>query len=138
MGRPAAAISGKYEGDGMWMACPPPASAPCSPACPSMATASPDPPAATGTTRPPSVSAYLRCHRSSSEWTTGISSKLYSGGGEEVAHSRVRASQGSASICLGLRKLAIALTRNTRTLIATTKAPIDETMFQKESPSDAG
>src|SRR4029450_10680916 len=98
----------------------------------------PEHPAAPGTTPPPSLSAYVRCHRSSLACTTGISSKLYSGGGEDVAHSSVRASHGSASICLGLRKLAIAVARNTRTRIPITKAPTDETSFQKESPSEAG
>ena len=55
-----------------------------------------------------------------------------------MSHSIVRASQGSASISFGLRKLAIALTTKIRTLTAIVKAPIEETRFQKLRPSDSG
>src|SRR5512133_1808417 len=81
-GNPSAEATGQNDGDGRWMppACPTSRS-------PTLACTSPEPPAGTGTTRPPSVSAYLRCHSSSSEWTTGTSSKLCAGGGDEVIHS---------------------------------------------------
>ena len=54
------------------------------------------PPAGTGTRRPSLSSTYLRCQKSSSACTTGISAKLYSGGGEGIVHSSVRPSHGSA------------------------------------------
>src|SRR5437870_6213936 len=108
MGSPSAAITGKYEGDGMWIpsACPaawPPE--PCS-SCPVESgpasdmgvpdpVGSPAPPATTGASLPPSPSAYLRCQKSSRVRTTGTSSKFHGGGGEAVIHSMVRASQGS-------------------------------------------
>src|SRR5215216_5535000 len=38
---------------------------------------------------------YLRCHQSSRASTTGISAKLYAGGGDGIDHSSVRASHGS-------------------------------------------
>ena len=35
------------------------------------------------------------CHQASRSCTRGVKAKLYCGGGDEVAHSRVRPSQGS-------------------------------------------
>src|SRR2546423_7466757 len=93
-----------------------------------------DAPAGTGSTRPRWSSAYLRCQKSSREWTTGTSSKLYSGGGEEVVHSSVRASHGSAGASLGLRIVMITFTRNSPIDAAIMNAPIVETRFQKLHP----
>src|SRR2546427_8442893 len=121
----------------MWMEWP----FPCDPS----PGGSPDPsvpwpseaPAITGAGRPSGVSAYLRCHSSSTLCTTGMSSKLWAGGGEEVAHSSVRASHGSSPA-------AWADDRDVRTTFrmkitieaAIMKAPMVETMFQKFHPAN--
>lgn len=56
-----------------------------------------------------------------------------------MAHSRVRASQGSsASSPFALRCVAIAFTVNTSADNAIRNAPTVETWFQNVSPSDAG
>src|SRR3989454_11324826 len=97
MGSPRAAMSGKYEGEGMWIPWPcPPCSCASVGACSSSGSACPfDPPATTGTNSPSGPSAYLVCQWASSADTKGISSKLWGGGGDGVDHSSVRASQGS-------------------------------------------
>src|SRR6266545_1403634 len=137
-GRPSAATNGKYDWPGRWIACPP-APWPSRPSRSDPCEGSvPAPPAGTGTTTPPSRSAYLRCHSSSSECTTGISSKLYTGGGDETDHSSVRASQGSAVASFGRRKLAMAFSRKISTLVAMMNAPIVATRFHTPSPSVAG
>src|SRR6266542_984755 len=91
-------------------------------------------PATTGASFPSAPSAYLRCQKSSTERTTGISSKFHGGGGEEVAHSRVRASHGSAPAASGSRKLRTTLYRKIRIDAAIMKAPMVETKFQKFHP----
>src|SRR5712691_10485413 len=92
------------------------------------------PPATTGTSLPSVPSAYLRCQKSSTEWTRGTSSKFQCGGGELVAHSSVLASHGSASANSGLRKLLATLNRNTMIEVAMRNAPMVEAKFQKFHP----
>src|SRR4249919_530901 len=107
MGSPSAATSGQYEGLGRWIAC----AVPCDPPGPASSAA----PAWTGTSFPLLSSAYLRCQNSSSEWTSGISSKLYTGGGDAVIHSNVRASHGSFDSSGRWRIVVLTtLTMNTR------------------------
>ena len=79
--------SGQYDGDGMWMWCGSGATSSSS-----VSTAAP---AGSRSSRPSSSSVYFRCQNSSRWVTSGISAKLYSGGGDEVDHSSVRASHGS-------------------------------------------
>jgi len=53
-------------------------------------------PSDSGEARPaPRHSGYFNCQNASRPSTVGITAKLYSGGGEDVAHSRVAPSQGS-------------------------------------------
>src|SRR5438093_10039046 len=118
MGSPRAAITGKYEGEGMWIPpCPPcapwSAGSACSPAPTDPLESGPAsdigtpcpfaPPATTGASRPPSPSAYFRCQKSSTECTTGTSSKFHGGGGDDVIHSTVLASHGSFPAASGSR-----------------------------------
>src|SRR5436309_9028978 len=101
MGSPSAAISGKYDGEGMWIPwpCPCPSCAwwlsspsPCTPSCsgpspaPGACSSPFDPPATTGTSSPSGPSAYLVCQKGPMDVTTGISSKLCGGGGEGIDH----------------------------------------------------
>ena len=48
------------------------------------------------TSRPSASSVYLRCQQSSRASTSGISAKLYSGGGDGIDHSSERPSHGSS------------------------------------------
>src|SRR6185503_7291835 len=57
----------------------------------------------------------------------GSLSKLYAGGGEEVAHSRVLPSHGSSPTRSPLMKVATTFTRNGSTLAAMRNAPAVET-----------
>src|SRR5712691_1702117 len=152
MGRPSALTSGQYEGDGMWMACRSACSSSACPAAPgpptacssrrsgSCPTAAPGPspsaaPAITGASRPSSVSAYLRCQKSSTECTTGTASKLCGGGGDVVAHSRVRASQGSSPAISPCLRDHHTLYMKTTMDAAIMNAPTVETKFQKFQPA---
>src|SRR5436190_1175429 len=58
------------------------------------------PPDGSFTRRPSESSVYLWCHQSSRASTTGISAKLYSGGGDEIDHSSERPSHGSSPAIL--------------------------------------
>src|ERR1051325_9016724 len=118
MGSPSAAITGKYDGDGMWIPppCPPESCSSCPvESGPASDIGVPDPagtsapPATTGASRPPSPSAYFRCQKSSRVRITGTSSKFQGGGGDVVIHSTVRASHGSDPAGSGLRKLRTTL-----------------------------
>ncbi|MCU1451585.1 MAG: hypothetical protein JWP02_3755 [Acidimicrobiales bacterium] len=80
---------------------------------------------------------YLRCHSSSRAVTIGISSKLYSGGGELVVHSSVRASQGS-SPTFSVFRVFSTLMMNTSTERAMMKEPTVATKFQKSHPRPDG
>src|SRR6478752_733815 len=53
------------------------------------------PPDGSFTKRPSASSVYLWCHQSSRASTTGISAKLYAGGGDGIDHSSERPSHGS-------------------------------------------
>src|SRR3954447_9069032 len=64
-------------------------------AAPEAGSPSSAPPEGSFTRRPSASSVYLRCHQSSRASTTGISAKLYSGGGDGIDHSSDRASHGS-------------------------------------------
>src|SRR5215468_9372865 len=61
----------------------------------SAGSASSAPPEGSFTNRPSASSVYLWCHQSSRASTTGISAKLYSGGGDGIDHSSERPSHGS-------------------------------------------
>ena len=70
-----------------------------------------------------------------------MSSKLWTGGGEGVIHSRVRASQGSAtSAAFGLAFACVTttFTRKMRIDTAIRNAPTVETSFQNVRPSVSG
>src|SRR6478609_7309413 len=84
MGRPKASTSGQYDGDGRCTCLP-------------VGTWAMSLPSATLTSRPSSPVSYLRYHQSSRVTMVGIGSKLYSGAGEGMLHSRLRLSHGSAS-----------------------------------------
>ena len=98
IGRPSARTSGQYDGDGMWMPC---GSSRLAPASGSSASA----PLGGSFTEPalvvlgvlavPEVVAARR--------RRGISAKLYSGGGDGIDHSSVRASHGSCRRDLAAR-----------------------------------
>src|SRR5690606_8653403 len=65
-------------------------------------------------------------HHASLSCTTGVKAKLYTGGGEEVDHSRLRASQGSPVTSRSfsrLRKLTKMQTRKAAMPMATSTAP---------------
>ena len=68
----------------------------------------------------------------------GISSKLWAGGGEEIIHSRLRASHGSAAMASfsarARRRLRMMLARKSAVARAMVKAPMVLTMFQKLKP----
>src|SRR5438132_6671148 len=85
IGSPRAATSGKYDGDGRWMLWG-------SGSGTSLASGGRS---ASGTSRPRSSSVYFWCQKSSRACTSGITAKLYSGGGDGIDHSSVRPSQGS-------------------------------------------
>src|SRR5947208_646356 len=87
------ASSGKYDGDGRCT---------CTSGGSSSTTAGVS--RSRGTARPSSSSVYLRCHSSSRASTSGTSAKLYSGGGDGIVHSRVRASHGSAPTLADVRR----------------------------------
>ena len=65
----------------------------------------------------------------------GSRSKLYAGGGEEVAHSSVFASHGSSPTRSPLIRVATTFTRNGRMLTAIMKAPIVEIRFSSFQPA---
>src|SRR4051794_31091810 len=110
MGSPSAAMTGKYDGEGMWIPWPAPrADSSVGSAAGGPGGGSSAPPATTGTSRPSSPSAYFRCQKSSTVLTTGISSKFHGGGGDEVIHSTVRASQGSEEAIWPRRMVRITL-----------------------------
>src|SRR4051794_40647666 len=101
IGRPSASTKGQNDGDGMWMSWGSFGSR--------RGGITTDSLAGSFTSRPSSSSVYLRCQNSSRCETTGISAKLYSGGGEEVIHSSVRASQGSSPQYSSLRIVTMTL-----------------------------
>src|SRR5258706_11721339 len=115
---------GQYDGDGRWMApcgSPPPRYSMCSRRWSLWS----------------SPMSYLRYHHSSSDATDGSMSKLWTGGGDEVPHSRVRASHGSGSVQMLLRLLTTLKTK-TRKPAAIVNAPIEATRFQKSHPMPSG
>src|SRR5205085_10946031 len=92
------------------------------------------PPDATGTSFPDLSSTYFLCQKSSSACTTGISSKLCSGGGDAVIHSIVRASHGSLPAISPCLRACHALYMKSATDAAITNEPMVDTMFQKSQP----
>jgi len=134
---------GQYDGDGMWMWG---SSSCCSAAAsPSPGDFSTSVPAMAGwpsgtsrlTLRPCSSSVYLRCQSSSRLVTSGISLKLYSGGGDGMVHSSVRASQGSSPTISDLRVMK-TLMMKMRIERAMTKEPTVDTMFHTSQPLPDG
>src|SRR4051812_2015583 len=93
--------------------------------------------AATRTRRPSSVSPYLR-YQNSSRWVTvGTGSKLYSGVGDGIIHSIVRASHGSGpgfGRSRDLRYDQKMLKRKNATLAASVNAPTVATLFHTSNP----
>src|SRR3954454_11105089 len=84
------------------------------------------------TSRPSSVSPYLRYQKSSSVVIVGTGSKLYSGVGDGTIHSIVRASHGSApggGKSFDLALLQKMLNKKNATLEASVKAPTVATLF---------
>src|SRR3954453_14965845 len=96
IGRPSASTNGQYDGDGMWMLCGSFGSRRPGGAAASLGGSFPS--------RPSSSSVYLRCQNSSRCVTVGMSAKLYSGGGDDVIHSRLRAAHGSVG-AIGPRRI---------------------------------
>src|SRR5271165_5839977 len=66
--------------------------------------------------------------------TTGILAKLYSGGGDEVAHSRVQASQGSLPAGFPLRYDQTTFTTQNRMPTIWKMTPMETIMFQSSHP----
>src|SRR5438477_12708009 len=127
IGIPEAAISGKYDGDGMcieWTS---------TSSCASCAA-----PAGTATGTPSAFSTYFRCHQSSTLWTVGTTAKLYSGGGEGIDHSRVRPSHGSAPASSPRVVLEMKLIRKISTENAMINAPAVAIWFQRFQPRSSG
>src|SRR5687767_9311546 len=113
-----ASRSGQYDGGGMWIA-----------AIDSLVGAG-----GRGVGWPPWPSPCFCSQRSSRPWEVGSTAKLYTGGGEGMLHSSVRASHGSGPATAPERCVLKALTMNTRIDSAMMNAPIDDTMFQKFHP----
>src|SRR5918997_1371776 len=67
--------------------------------------------------------------------TVGMDSKLYSGGGELIDHSKVSAPQGSGPAGSPVLWLLYQLTKIIRMPAASTKAPMVDTRFQTSHPS---
>src|SRR5690349_10517830 len=80
----------------------------------------------------------FRSHNGRALRTTGSFSKLYSGGGEVVAHSRVHPSQGSSPA--GSPDLAERIIFHTKQRMppAWKRTPMDEIRFQVSQPRPAG
>ena len=64
----------------------------------------------------------------------GIVSKLYSGGGDGMDHSSVRASQGSFPAGSPLLQPLTMLYTNSSIETASIAAPMDDTPFQNDQP----
>src|SRR5438552_103117 len=136
IGSPRLARIGMYDGEGRWIPWLPPCASPC-PFARGSASCSPSPfaaPAGTGTSFPDLSSTYFLCQKSSSACTMGISSKLCSGGGDEVIHSIVRASHGSLPAISPCLRECTALYMKSRIEAAIVNEPIVDTMFQKSQP----
>jgi len=73
-------------------------------------------------------------HAGRSLWISGSESKLCSGGGDEVIHSRVLPSQGSLPAIFGPRMLFRKLMMKTMRASAIKKAPMVEIRFQISQP----
>src|SRR5262245_19850658 len=110
--------SGQYDGGGMWIA-----------AIDSRVGAG-----GRGTGAPPCPSPCFWSQRSSRPCEVGITAKLYTGGGDGMLHSSVRASHGSGPATTPERWVLNALTMNTEMDSAMMNAPIVDTMFQKFQP----
>ena len=123
-GRPAARTIGQYDGDGRWTPS-------ASPAWQTSAAV------ALRTTLPSSSVVHLRCQNSSSDETSMTSSKLWTGVGFGLNHSRLRASHGSGGS--GGRPRArradrITLITKNMTPRAMTNTPMVANRFQKSNP----
>ena len=84
------------------------------------------PPAGIRTSRPSSSRVYLRCQKASTEWTTGIWAKLYSGGGEgwpTPGSGRPRGPRGPAPATGWSGSTLMMKTRIDRAMIAPRRWP---------------
>src|SRR2546422_5930784 len=86
---------------------------------------------------PPAGRRFFPGKKVSGRETGGIVSKSGGGGGDDVRHSSVRPSHGSAGAGAPARRLRHALTMKRRTPSAIPKAPRVETAFQKVQPASA-
>src|SRR5262245_16944319 len=93
-----ARMSGQYDVGGMWIA-----------AISAAVTG-----AGFGRGLPPWSSPYLATQKSSRPWTSGTRAKLYTGGGDGMLHSSVRASQGSGPATWPERADLITFPMNSR------------------------
>src|SRR4026208_882753 len=84
--------------------------------------------------RRPASSPCLRSQSSSRSRTIGIRLKFQGGGGEEMDHSSVRPSPGSAPAGPAERVVLTTFTRKTTKDRAMRNAPIVEARFQKVQP----
>src|SRR2546426_12716221 len=80
---------------------------------------------------------YFSLQKVSRPETGGIVSKSCGGGGDDVRHSSVRPSHGSAGAGAPARRLRHALTMKRRTPSAIPKRPRGETRFRKVQPAPA-
>src|SRR5262249_36513740 len=87
---------------------------------------------------PSGSSGCFRSHRGRRLPTTGTTSKLYSGGGEVVAHSRVQASHGSSPARSPLRSERTTFTTKKRTPSICSGTPAVVTRFHHSHPRSAG
>ncbi len=118
-GRPKAATSGQYDGDGMWMCWP--GAAASVPTAPVTAASS-----GTSTSRPSSSSVYLRCQKSSMACDRrDLGEVVLRRRATGSIHSSVRASHGSSPTSVALRRdVEARCTMNTSTPTAMMNAPM--------------
>src|SRR5260370_4855636 len=91
-------------------------------------------PDGSATSMPASSSVYFVYQKSSRDWMSGISAKLYSGGGDEIDHSMVRPSHGSLPASAPRRRDTTALTMNISTDTAMMNPPIEMTRLRAVQP----
>src|SRR5205823_2292695 len=79
-----------------------------------------------------------RSHSGRALRTGGRVAKLYAGGGDDVAHSSVQASQGFGPATAPRRRLRQAFQRKASTDSASTNEPTVSTRFQVPQPGRSG
>src|SRR5262245_22497704 len=112
--KPTATDSGQCEGDGRWTA------------------------AWVSAGGAPRRGPYFSRQNESRPYTGGIVSKSCTGGGDDVRHSSVRPSQGSADAAAPRRRLCHALTMNSSTAMPMPKAPMVEAKLAVVQPTSGG